>query len=80
MWETEKLLVMSNFSFCHSVFKRLVPQTCEIQGFSGKGLNFGRVICSCVLPLETKMPVWFFLSNDRVSKCFKLKSLEFSLS
>ena len=29
MWEKEKLLIMSNFSFSHSVFKRLVLQTCE---------------------------------------------------
>ena len=27
LWEKEKLLVMSNFSFSHSVFKRLVLQT-----------------------------------------------------
>ena len=30
--EKEKLLVMSNFSFSHSVFKRLVLQTREPQG------------------------------------------------
>ena len=27
LWEKEKLLIMSNFSFSHSVFKRLVLQT-----------------------------------------------------
>ena len=27
MWEKEKLLIMSNFSFSYSVFKRLVQQT-----------------------------------------------------
>ena len=27
LWEKEKLLVTSDFSFSHSVFKRLVPQT-----------------------------------------------------
>ena len=31
MWEKEKLLVTSNFSFSHSVFKRLVLQTCKNQ-------------------------------------------------
>ena len=36
--EKEKLLVTSNFSFSHSVFKRLVPQTRENQGLFGKGL------------------------------------------
>ena len=35
----EKLLVTSNFSFSHSVFKRLVLQTHKNQGLFGKGLN-----------------------------------------
>ena len=39
MWEEEKLLVTSNFSFFHSVFKRLVLQTCKNQGLFGKGLK-----------------------------------------
>ena len=39
LWEKEKLLVTSNFSFSHSVFKRLVMQICENQGLFGKGLN-----------------------------------------
>ena len=34
----EKLLVTSNFSFYHSVFKRLILQTCKNQGLFGKGL------------------------------------------
>ena len=37
--EKEKLLVMSNFSFSHIVFKRLLLQTCKIQGFFKKGLT-----------------------------------------
>ena len=37
--EKEKLLVTSNFSFSHSVFKRLVLQTRENQSLFGKGLN-----------------------------------------
>ena len=37
--EKEKLLVTSNFSFSHSVFKRLVLQTRENQGLFGKGLK-----------------------------------------
>ena len=32
------LLVTSNFSFSHIVFKRLVLQTCKNQGLFGKGL------------------------------------------
>ena len=40
LWEKEKLLVTSNFSFSHCVFKRLVLQTCKNQGLFGKGLIF----------------------------------------
>ena len=39
-WEKEKLLITSNFSFSHSVFKRLVLQTRKNQGLFGKGLRF----------------------------------------
>ena len=38
MWEKEKLLVTSNFSFSHSVFKRLVQQTRKNKVLFGKGL------------------------------------------
>ena len=38
MWEKEKLLVTSNFSFSHSVFDRLVLQTGKNQGLCRKGL------------------------------------------
>ena len=38
LWEQEKLLVTSNFSFSRSVFKRLVLQTRKNQGLFGKGL------------------------------------------
>ena len=37
--EKEKLLVSSIFSFSHSVFERLVLQTCKNQGLFGKGLK-----------------------------------------
>ena len=39
LWEKEKLLVKSNFSFSHNIFKRLVLQTHKNQGLFGKGLN-----------------------------------------
>ena len=39
LWEKEKLLVTSDFSFSNSVFKRLVLQTHKNQGLFGKGLN-----------------------------------------
>ena len=38
LWEKDKLLVTSNFSFSHCVFKRLVLQTRKNQGLFGKGL------------------------------------------
>ena len=45
LWEKEKLLVTSNFSFSHSVFKRLLLQTRKNQSFFEKGLNtMGHVI------------------------------------
>ena len=33
------MLVTSNFSFSHSVFKKLVPQTRQNQGLFGRGLK-----------------------------------------
>ena len=36
LWEKEKLLVTSNFSFSRSVFKKLVLQTRKNQGLFGK--------------------------------------------
>ena len=42
LWEKEKLLVTSNFSFSHIVFKRLVLQTRKNQGLFGKGLILGK--------------------------------------
>ena len=39
MWEKEKLLVTSHFSFSHSVFKRLVSQGCQKVTLCGKGLK-----------------------------------------
>ena len=42
LWEKEKLLITSNFSFFRSVFKRLVLQTCKNQGLFGKGLTLSQ--------------------------------------
>ena len=39
LWEKEKLLVTSNFSFSHSVCKRLVQQTRKRKGLFEKGLG-----------------------------------------
>ena len=38
-WEKEKLLVKSNLSFSHGVFKRPVLQTRKNQGLFEKGLK-----------------------------------------
>ena len=39
MWEKEKLLVTSNFSFSNSVFKRLVSQRRQKVSLRGNGLK-----------------------------------------
>ena len=52
LWEKEKLLFTSNFSFSHIVFKRLVLQTRKNQGLFGKGLT-GIVNCSSITELMT---------------------------
>ena len=46
LWEKEKLLVTSNFSFSHSVFKRLVLQIRKNQGLFGKGLTHMQILGS----------------------------------
>ena len=38
LWAKEKLVVTSNFSFSHSVFKRLILQTRKNKSLFGKGL------------------------------------------
>ena len=58
LWEKEKLLVKSNFSFSRSVFKRLVLHTRKNQGLFGKGLS----------------NMFNFLPNDNILDCFKLKA------
>ena len=45
LWEKEKLVVTSNFSFSHSVFKRHVLQTRKNQGLFGKGLKSWFIPC-----------------------------------
>ena len=37
--QTSNLLVTSNFSFSHSVFERLILQTCKKQGLFGIGFT-----------------------------------------
>ena len=40
LWVKDDLLFMSNFSCSHSVFKRLVPQTCKNQDLFRKELTY----------------------------------------
>ena len=40
LWEKENLLVTSNFSFSHSVFKRLVSQGRQKVSLCGNGLKY----------------------------------------
>ena len=66
-WGKKKLLVTSNFSFSHCVFKRLVLQTCKNQGLFGKGLTQWLIIC-----LLTELCGFTVLINNLVPvlKCF----------
>ena len=50
LWKKEKLLVMSNFSFFHSVFRRLALQTRKNQGLFGKGLTDLSSLMSKIIP------------------------------
>ena len=69
--EKEKLLVTSNFSFSHNVFKRLVLQTCKIQDFFGKSLKEeciqqGLITICVISPLYTV----FNIVQDLLRPCF----------
>ena len=63
LWEKEKLLVSSNFSFSHSVFQIIVLQTCKSQGLFGKECYICVCVCVCVCALfclreiEFKVPI-----------------------
>ena len=66
--EKEKLLITSNFSFSHSVFKSLVLQTRKNRGLSGKGL----IWCKGAKP-QVFNP---FQKQALVFTCLKYKSFE----
>ena len=48
MWEKEKLLIMRNFSFSHSVFKRPVQQIPKNKGLFGKELSLYKQVSSII--------------------------------
>ena len=71
LWEKEKLLITSNFSFSHGVFKRLVLQTCKKQGLFGKGLIWpSYLVYYPIWPNFCKLTKWPF--NDSRWPKFKL--------
>ena len=39
MWENEKMLIASNFSFSHNVFQMLLSWDCSKSGLCGKELT-----------------------------------------
>ena len=39
MWQKEILIILSNFSFCHDVFKSCILQKCQNVSIGRKGLN-----------------------------------------
>ena len=77
-WEKEKLLVTSNFSISHSVFKGPVLQTCKNQGLFGKGLisrmaDF--LFCAfffykCIFELDPSLKYCFQFFFSTVFSCF----------
>ena len=63
LWEKEKLLVTSNFSFSHSVFKRIVLHTRKNQGLYGKGLSIPEKIVQIGINLHCSM-LEVFIGDD----------------
>ena len=57
--EKEKLPVMSNFSFSHTDFKRLVLQTRKNQGLFGKGFNIIHVFYTSLYKITSKALICF---------------------
>ena len=66
LWEMEKLLVMSSFSFSHTDFKRLVLQTHENQGLFGKELNQKM----CLFQIKKKKKNWKKKKDQECSQGF----------
>ena len=70
------MLVMSNFSFSHSVFKRLVLQTHKNQGLFGKGLISEIPIQSEIISI-TKIIKVTHLRNRLLLKVFVIEITSF---
>ena len=65
----------SNFFFSHSVFKKLVLQTCKNKGLLGKGLSTSRTYWFCSLMLHTcKRRGWLILYHTIKFNIFKFRA------
>ena len=80
LWENEKLLVTSNFSLSHSVFKRHVLQTHKNQGLFGKGLRKTGLIENTLNALATLIASIGNLSSMFLEKLSQNSTLTFSIS
>ena len=87
MWEKEKLLVTSNFSFSHSVFKRLVSQGHKKVSLCGNGLNLITYKLNYIIPFHfNPFPLPSFGSSnsaankDMMSKILTNRDIIFWLS
>ena len=70
MWEKEKLLIMSNFSFSHDVFQRLVLQICNSKGFVWERVNMS--LCLLVIwPIKDfrRLGKWCDNNTYRICCC-----------
>ena len=74
LWEKEKLLVTSNFSFSHSVFKRLVSQGRQKVSLCGNGLTS---ICKRIIFVHDQAA--FFFSFLLSSKTLSIKHQKLEL-
>ena len=68
MLEKQKLLILSNFSFSHSVFKRLVQQTCKSQDLFGEGLK--EKIDTYLAMKMKNLKSWYQKSQILLLQCF----------
>ena len=79
LWEKEKLFIVSNFFFSHSVFKRLVLQTCNKNGLFGKGYFYTKQqIFSLVLLESICRPQTKCIQESIFTNYFKNSFLSFS--
>ena len=86
LWEKEKLLITSNFSFSHSVFKWLVLQTRKNRGLFGKGLKPGPMLykawvhtqvslCSNLNPLAHNDDFWRTGEKSLLKTLWEMKKI-----